>query len=217
MLCHRQAMPSISSYSASPACHSLRNTPAFSHSRNRLWMALALPKRSAGSAFHWQPVRSTYTIASNTSRGSFGLRPPPGLRANFLRAGRAARSGTSGSTRAQNASETSHESNLAFAIHTLRPAHRRERTESVHLYLRISPKGHMRTRPVVVAHPDLKDRSQVRRRDRNHPVQTLASDCSDQPLADPIDHGIAYRGLQNPEAEPLDRFIQAFAKMLSRS
>ena len=138
MLCHRQAMPSISSYSASPACHSLRNTPAFSHSRNRLWMALALPKRSAGSAFHWQPVRSTYTIASNTSRGSFGLRPPPGLRANFLRAGRAARSGTSGSTRAQNASETSHESNLAFAIDPLRLAHRRERTESV-LYLRISP------------------------------------------------------------------------------
>ena len=29
-------------------------------------MALALPKRSLGSAFHWQPVRSTYTIASNT-------------------------------------------------------------------------------------------------------------------------------------------------------
>ena len=120
-------MPSISSYSASPACHSAKNTPARSHSRNRLWIALALPKRSRGSAFHWQPVRSTYTIASNTSRGSFGLRPPPGLRANRRRADRSARCGISGSTRAQNASETSHDCSLAFAIASLRNAHLRER------------------------------------------------------------------------------------------
>ena len=41
-------------------------------------------------------------------------------------------------------------------------------------------KGHLRTRPVVVAHPDFEDGSQVRLGDRSHPVQTLASDCSDQ-------------------------------------
>jgi hypothetical protein len=49
-----------------------------------------------------------------------------------------------------------------------------------------SKEGHMRARPIVVAHPDFEDGSQVRLGDRNHPVQTLASDCSDQPFADPI-------------------------------
>lgn len=39
-------------------------------------IAQALPKRSFGSAFHWQPVRNTYTTSSNTSRAGFGLRPP---------------------------------------------------------------------------------------------------------------------------------------------
>ena len=59
MLCQRQAMPCIWSYSAKPAFQRASKNPAASHSRNRLWMALALPKRSLGSAFHWQPVRST--------------------------------------------------------------------------------------------------------------------------------------------------------------
>lgn len=122
MLCHRHAMPSISSYSANPSCHSAKNRPAFSHSRNCLCTALALPKRSCGSAFHWQPVRSTYTMASNTSRGSFGLRPPPGLRSKRLFADRVGRGGISGSTRCQNASEISHESRRAFATRFLRPA-----------------------------------------------------------------------------------------------
>src|SRR5207249_3649361 len=141
MLCHRQAMPSISSYSANPACHSATKNPALSHSRNRLWMALALPKRSLGSAFHWQPVRNTYTMASNTTRASLGLRPPPGLRANFRRVGRPGRCGINGSTRSQNASDTTHDSSLAFAIAFLRPAHRRGRKNSVLHYLRISSKG----------------------------------------------------------------------------
>ena len=34
MLCHRQAMPSICSYSANPAFQTASNTPALSHSRN---------------------------------------------------------------------------------------------------------------------------------------------------------------------------------------
>jgi hypothetical protein len=41
-------------------------------SRTRLCTPLALPKRSVGNAFHWQPVRSTYTTTSNTSRAGFG-------------------------------------------------------------------------------------------------------------------------------------------------
>ena len=105
-LCHRQAIPSISSCSASLARQSAEKKPACSHSRNRLWIALALPKCSRGSAFHWQRVRNTYKIASNTSRGAFGLRPPPGLRAYFRLLSRIGRCGISGSTRSQNASET---------------------------------------------------------------------------------------------------------------
>jgi hypothetical protein len=33
-----------------------------------LWRA-GLPKRSFGRAFHWQPVRSTYKMASKICRG----------------------------------------------------------------------------------------------------------------------------------------------------
>jgi hypothetical protein len=42
MLCHRQAMPSNSSYSARPDVHKASKTPAFSHSKKRPWIALAL-------------------------------------------------------------------------------------------------------------------------------------------------------------------------------
>ena len=56
------------------------NTPALSHSRNRLWTELGLPKRSLASDFHWQPVRSTNTTASNTWRAGLGGRPAPSLR-----------------------------------------------------------------------------------------------------------------------------------------
>src|SRR5436309_14374560 len=140
MLCHRQAMPSISSYSANPACHSATKNPALSHSRNRLWMALALPKRSLGSALHWQPVRNTYTIASNTTRASLGTRPPLGLRAILRRLGRPGGCGISGATRSQNASDTTQDSSLAFGIDFLRTAHRGGRRVSVLFYLRISSK-----------------------------------------------------------------------------
>jgi len=102
-------MPSISSYSASPAAQSASKKPAASHSRKRLWMALALPKRSLGNAFHWQPVRSTYTMASNTWRAGFGGRPAPGLRRYFF-SGEGARCGISGSTRCQNSSVTTQDS-----------------------------------------------------------------------------------------------------------
>src|SRR5439155_3679596 len=141
MLCHRQAMPSISSYSAKPACHSTTKNPALSHSRNRLWMALALPKRSLGNAFHWQPVRNTYTIASKTTRASLGLRPPPGLRANLRRLARPGRCGISGPTRSQNASDTTQDSSLAFGIAFLRTAHHGGRRASLLRYLRISSKS----------------------------------------------------------------------------
>ena len=46
-------------------------TSANTHSRNRSSTALALPRRSLGRAFHWQPVRSRYTTASNTCRVLF--------------------------------------------------------------------------------------------------------------------------------------------------
>ena len=60
-------------------------------------------------AFHWQPVRSTYTIASNTCRAGLGGRPAPGLR-TYLFLAATTRCGISGSTRCQKASVTAHES-----------------------------------------------------------------------------------------------------------
>ena len=66
----------------------------------------ALPNFSLGNAFHWMPVRRTKTIASKTSLGSIGLRPPPAFLRYFLFRGRAL-SGINGSTKLQNFSETS--------------------------------------------------------------------------------------------------------------
>ena len=80
ILCHDQAMPSISSYSASPFRQRRENTPFRFQSKKYLWIELALPNSFFGNAFHWQPVRSTKTIPSKTLRGSMGLRPPPGRR-----------------------------------------------------------------------------------------------------------------------------------------
>jgi hypothetical protein len=105
MLCQAQAIPSISSYSASPFRQSRTNTPLHFHSWKYLWIELALPNRSSGIAFHWQPVRSTYTIPSKTRLASSGLRPPPGFRRYFRPFSRLRR-GTSGSTLAHISSDT---------------------------------------------------------------------------------------------------------------
>ena len=84
MLCHDHAIPSISSYSANPLRQSFTKTPFFFHSRKYLCTELALPNSDLGKAFHWHPVRKTYTMASSTLRGSMGFRPPPGRR-KYLR------------------------------------------------------------------------------------------------------------------------------------
>jgi hypothetical protein len=83
MLCQRQAMPSMSSYSASPFRQSLVKTPWRFHSKKYLWIELALPNSLWGKAFHWHPVRNTKTIPENTLRGSMALRPPPARRRYF--------------------------------------------------------------------------------------------------------------------------------------
>jgi hypothetical protein len=77
--------------------------------RSYIGIALARPKRSAGNAFHWQPVRSTYTMPSTTCRAGLGGRPAPGLRTYSL-LGDGMRCGTSGPTRCQNSSVTIHDS-----------------------------------------------------------------------------------------------------------
>jgi len=84
MLCQDHAIPSISSYSANPLRQSFTKTPFFFHSRKYLCTELALPNSDLGKAFHWHPVRKTYTMASSTLRGSMGFRPPPGRR-KYLR------------------------------------------------------------------------------------------------------------------------------------
>ena len=108
MLCHLQAIPSISSYSASPFLQRCKNTFLRSHSKKYLWIELGLPYTSCGSAFHWQPVRSTYTIPSKTLRGSMDFRPPPGRRRYFFAFKRLC-FGISGSTRFQSSSDTVHD------------------------------------------------------------------------------------------------------------
>jgi len=105
MLCHAQATPSRSSYSANPFRHRRTKTPLRFQSRKYLWIELALPNRSSGSAFHWHPVRNTYTMPSKTRRGSIGLRPPPGRRRYFRSLPRL-RAGISGSALAHSSSET---------------------------------------------------------------------------------------------------------------
>lgn len=98
----------------------------------RQWYATA-PKRSAGSAFHWQPVRSTYTMASNTWRAGLGGRPAPGLRRYFL-PGAGDRGGISGSTRCQNASVTTHESTRFWPTRTSDAAYGVARNDGIAIY-----------------------------------------------------------------------------------
>lgn len=108
MLCHRQAIPSTSSYSASPLRQRRTKTFFRCHSKKYLWMELGLPYTSLGSAFHWQPVRSTYIIPPKTFRGSMDFRPPPARRRYFLAFSRLC-FGIRGSTLFQSSSDTVHD------------------------------------------------------------------------------------------------------------
>ncbi len=108
MLCHDQAMPSISSYSASPFRQRRENTPFPFHSKKYLWIELALPNSFFGNAFHWHPVRRTKMMPSKTLRGSMGLRPPPGRR-RYRRFFFRFRFEMSGLTRSQSSSDTVHD------------------------------------------------------------------------------------------------------------
>ena len=134
MLCHDQAMPSISSYSASPLRQRRINTPWRFQSKKYLWMELELPNSFSGNAFHWHPVRKTKTMPANTLRGSMGLRPPPGRRRYFRFLTRF-RVGISGSTRFHSSSETVHD------LMALIPFIYHERLYNVNSYLRISTKN----------------------------------------------------------------------------
>jgi len=108
ILCQDQAMPSISSYSASPLRQRRTKTPSRFHSKKYLWMELALPYSLFGKAFHWHPVRSTKIIPSNTLRGSMRFRPPPGRRKYFRFFFRFP-FGIRGSTRLHNSSDAVHD------------------------------------------------------------------------------------------------------------
>jgi len=131
MLCHDQAIPSISSYSASPLRQRRAKTSWRFHSKKYLWMELELPNSFSGNAFHWHPVRKTKTMPANTLRGSMGLRPPPGRRRYFRFFSRF-RPGISGSTRFHSSSDTVHDlmALMAYIYH--------ERLTNVNTYLRIS-------------------------------------------------------------------------------
>jgi hypothetical protein len=108
MLCQDHAIPSISSYSARPLRQSCTNTPFLFHSKKYLWTELALPYSACGRAFHWHPVRKTYTMAESTFRGSMAFRPPPGRLTYFFLLSRLG-FGISGSARSQNSSDIVHD------------------------------------------------------------------------------------------------------------
>ena len=131
MLCHDQAIPSISSYSANPLRQRRINTPWRFHSKKYWWIELALPNSVLGNAFHWHPVRNRKMMPSNTLRGSIGLRPPPGRRRYFRFFARF-RLGISGSTRLHSSSDIVHDlmALMAYIYH--------KRLFNVNDYLRIS-------------------------------------------------------------------------------
>jgi hypothetical protein len=108
MLCQDHAIPSISSYSAKPLRQSFANTPLLFHSRKYLCTELALPNSSFGKAFHWHPVRKTYTMAESTFRGSMAFRPAPARRRYFRLLSRLG-FGISGPARSQNSSDIVHD------------------------------------------------------------------------------------------------------------
>ena len=130
MLCHDHAIPSISSYSAKARRHILTNTPCRFHSKKYWCTELALPY-SFGKAFHWQPVRRTYTIASNIRRGAMGLRPPP-ERLLYLRLFSRLRFGISGAARSHKASDTVHDLSVLMHRNIANPFY------GINNYLRIS-------------------------------------------------------------------------------
>jgi len=132
MLCHAHAMPSNSSYSAKPRRHIFTKTPSRFHSRKYWCTELALPY-SLGNAFHWQPVRRTYTIAANMRRDAIGFRPPPG-RLLYLRLVARLCFGTSGATRSHRASDTVHDLSVLMCHSIASPV------SQSNLYLRISSK-----------------------------------------------------------------------------
>jgi hypothetical protein len=131
MLCHDQAIPSISSYSASPLRQRRKNTPFRFQSKKYWWMELALPNSFFGKAFHWHPVRNTKIMPSKTFRDPMGLRPPPGRRRYFRFLGRFL-FGISGSTRSQSSSDTVHDL-IALMTHDIINA-----SINAIIYLRIS-------------------------------------------------------------------------------
>jgi hypothetical protein len=108
ILCQDHAIPSISSYSAKPLRQSFTNTPFLFHSRKYLWTELALPNSSFGKAFHWHPVRKTYTMAASTFRGSMAFRPAP-VRRRYFRLLSRLGFGISGAARSQKSSDIVHD------------------------------------------------------------------------------------------------------------
>ena len=56
--------------------------------------------------------------------------------------------------------------------------------------------------------PRSKNRSQMRLGQRNHPVQALASNCSDETFADRVRLRARNRSSQHLEAQGLDRTVQ---------
>src|SRR5215210_7407391 len=73
-------MPCSASYRWSWSAHSRCQMPCSTHSWKRWWQVEPEPN-SLGTAFHWQPVRSTYRMPSSTRRkGTIGR---PGVPSGF--------------------------------------------------------------------------------------------------------------------------------------
>src|SRR5208283_3524548 len=118
--CHVQSSSFFSSICSSPAFHIFLKTLAPTHCWNRRCTVLPAP-RLRGSAFHWQPVRSTYKMAVIALRLSIGGRPRTALCFGF---------GRSGSIRSQSLSERQYRSSIPNMVLTIFPSQRKGSTTS---------------------------------------------------------------------------------------
>jgi len=74
------------------------------------------------------------------------------------------------------------------------------------------PKGHMRASGVVVTDPRTQDGTQMRLGERNQPIQTLATDGSDESLANGVRLRASRWGFQNADTEPCYRCIKVLGE-----
>src|SRR5208337_3575873 len=71
---------------------------------------------------------------------------------------------------------------------------------------------HVRAPGIVMVDPRFHDAPQMRFRQRNQPIQALATDCADNAFANRIGHRTAWWRFQYRDSELSYRFVEVFGK-----